>query len=622
MIQKIINKNSKKFLEYNGLRQQMFAEYSPKDSDIILYMLPWLLSINHPDCPGYLLDIETLFWVHDIKNLKGIKEREPEFKSLFSVDENVSLIKLQSRFLTVQGLYTIGSVGTISQTPESDCDIWVCYDKEDYNPNQLKQLHKKIYLIGEWIDENCRIPVHFFISDVGDIKNCIFGSVDEESSGSAQANVLKEEFYRTCMIIAGKIPLWWVSYDASGDITYDQVVKVVAEEEFWDDSYVDLGNLENVAADEYFGSALWQVQKSLERPLKSIIKMFLLKMQLDASDDELVCHKFRQHIMVKQSENMIPDPSVFAMFFIMTYYLGRGDIDTIEFIKDCYYLRCEIKPYSKKYILKNKLAGKFFNQFEITKEKRERLNRYSKWDLNLQISFGKQIFKQLLKCYRDIIESHSGVSSRIGKRDLTIVGRKIQVYYESKKSKIIILPKSTSTLNIAGLTFMCENDFWQICSGNDNSGQIVKDRDIVFAIAFVVRNQIFEPGRIHMLPNSSSVAVSEIISLGSYIETFFKKGSEAFKQSDFLKKAFITKVLVVISFDEEPWEKTGGNIKLVYVNSWGEMFVEKIDSPAKFKIFIKESGNKRGKVLVDYYLQKKCLNYSATLNEVKKYYSV
>jgi len=600
----------------------MFAEYSPKDSDIVLYMLPWLLSINHPDCPGFLMDIDALFRVHEINNYKEIKKREAGFKALFDVDDRTSLIKPHPKFCTVQGLYTIGSVGTIGQTPESDCDIWVCYNNDDFTPNQLKQLHKKIYLIGEWIDANCRLPVHFFISDVRDICICKFGSVDEESSGSAQANVLKEEFYRTCMVIAGKIPLWWVCYDNRGGISYAEVARAVNDGEFWEDNYIDLGNLENVAADEYFGAALWQIQKSLERPLKSIIKMFLLKMQLDALDEELVCHKFRQHIMVKQAENMIPDPSVFAMFFVVTYYLGKGDVETIEFIKDCYYLRCEIKPYSRKHVLKNRLAGKFFNQFEIAKEKRERLSRFSKWELDLQIAFGRQVFSQLLKCYREIIESHAGVSSRIGKRDLTVVGRKIQVYYEAKKSKVLMLPKSTLRLNISGLTFMFEKDVWHLYSGNDKSGHIVKDRDIVFATAFAVRNQLFEPGRTHMVPNSSSVSVSEIITLGSHIIAFFKKETEVFKQSDFLKKAFVTKVLVVISFEEEPWEKTGGNIKLVYVNSWGEMFVDRTDSPAKFKAFLRENGNKKGKVIVDYYLQKKCLNYSATLNEVKKYYSV
>ena len=39
-----------------------------------------------------------------------------------------------------------------------------------------------------------------------------FGGSEEDvdSSGSAQGKLLKEEFYRTAVFIAGHVPLWWV----------------------------------------------------------------------------------------------------------------------------------------------------------------------------------------------------------------------------------------------------------------------------------------------------------------------------------------------------------------------------------------------------------------------------
>jgi len=617
MNQKIISRNRKKFLEYNELRKQMFIEFSPNDSEIILYLLPWLLSINKMGCPGYLHGIDIEFRVFDIGNHKAILQREKQFKSLFGIGENESLLNAKPRFRTIQGLYTIGSVGTISQTAESDCDIWICYDKKEYTSIQLKQLKKKLYIIGEWIDENCRIPVHFFILDVEDIQNCRFGSVDEESSGSAQANVLKEEFYRTCMVITGKIPLWWVCFDSHNHINYETALSVVTDKKFWEDDFVDFGDLENVVAEECFGAALWQVQKSLDSPLKSFLKMLLLKMQLEASDDELVCHKFRQHVMIKQTDSIIPDPSVFSMFFLMNYCIGKGDVEIIEFLKKCYYLRCQIKPYSKKYVIKKKLANRFFDQFEIDKETREKLSRFTKWDLESQISFGRQIFRLLLKSYREIVDSQAGVTSRIGEKDLTVVGRKIQVYYEAKKSKIVILPKSTSKLNISDLTFKLDDHKWLVYSGNVDTGRIVKDTDVVFAIAFVVRNQLFEAGRMHMLPNSTSVSVSEIINLGVKIDEFFMQGGHHYTQNDFLKKSYITKILVVISFEEEPWEKTSKKMRIIYMNSWGEIFVEKITSFIKLKTVLKENRYKQEKATIDYYLQKKCLNYTEILNVVK-----
>ncbi|MBU1168963.1 MAG: class I adenylate cyclase [Proteobacteria bacterium] len=617
MIRKIITRNKMKFLEYNDLRKQMFSECSPKDSEMILYLLPWLLSVNHQDCPGYLPDLDIPFRVHNVATEKEIRQREKTFKDMFGIHEKGSLLKLKPVFSMIQGLYTIGSIGTISQTPESDCDIWVCFDGDELDANQIRSLHQKLYLIKEWLNQNCKIPVYFFVSDIRDIRECRFGSVDDESSGSTQTHVLKEEFYRTCVLICGKIPLWWVCYDSRVLLTYDRVLNEIRKIPYGDDDLLDLGNLENVEEHEYFGAALWQFHKALERPLKSIIKMMLLKMQLDASSEELVCHKFRQHIMIKNLDNMIHDPSVFSMFFVMNYYQGKSDSDTITFIKECFYLRCGIKPYSKKNHFKKKLSDIFFSQFDIDKDVRGKLDRFSKWDLETQILFGKRLFKLLLQIYRDISKSHSGVASKIDREDLTVIGRKIQAFYEVKEHKVAILPKPMGILNVPGLIFQLNVGKWYVYPGNTSSGHIVSDMDILFAIAFIVQNDLFETGRSHMIPNSSSVSLPEIENLSIKIREFIHQHHTVIR-GDYLKKASISKMLVVISFEEEPWEKSTSNIGLIYKNSWGEIFVRRFYTEKRLRTFLDECGCREGQVLADYYLQKKCINYSMLLDRVKK----
>lgn len=616
MILKILERNKMKFLEYNELRKQMFSECSPKDSETILYLLPWLLSVNHPDCPGYMLDLDIPFRVFNVTT-ESIRKRENQFKEMFGLREKGSMLKLKPVFSLIHGLYTIGSIGTISQTPESDCDIWVCYDSQEMDQQQIRNLHQKLYLIKEWLNLNCKIPVYFFASDIQDIRACRFGSVDDESSGSTQTHVLKEEFYRTSVLICGKIPLWWVCYDSRVLLTYERVLAEISKSPYGEYDLLDLGNLENVEEHEYFGAALWQLHKSLERPLKSIIKMLLLKMQLDASNEELVCHKFRQHIMIKTQDKMIPDPSVFSMFFIMNYYQGKSDPDTISFIKECFYLRCGIKPYSKKYNYKKKLSDIFFSQFEIDTEVRSNLDRFSKWDLESQISFGKRIFKLLLQIYGDISKSHSGVVSQIDREDLTVIGRKIQAFYETKEYKIPIIPKPMGVLNISGLIFQLNEAKWHVYSGNIKGDHIVSDPDILYVIAFIVRNDLFESGRVNMVPNYSSISLPEIENLSNKLKDFIQQGQTVIR-GDYLKKASVSKMLVVISFEEEPWEKSTSNIGLIYKNSWGEVLVRRFNTEKSLREFLEKSGCREGQVLVDYYLQKKCINYNQLLGHIKK----
>lgn len=616
MIRKILTRNKMKYLEYNSIRRHMFIESSPKDSEVILYLLPWLLSVNHPDCPGYIPGLTIPFRVFNVGNEKGVKTRESYFKEQFGIQVKGTLMKLPPVFSMIHGLYTIGSVGTISQTIDSDCDIWVCYDSLEMNFDQVRNLNQKLYLIKEWLNHNCRIPVYFFVSDIQEIRECRFGIADEESSGSSQAHVLMEEFYRTCVLICGKIPLWWVCYDSHVLLSYERVLSEIGKAQFIGDDFVDMGNLENVQEQEYFGAALWQLHKSLDRPLKSILKMLMLKMQLDAPKESLLCHKFRQHIMVKAKDKMIADPSVFSMFFVMSYYQGKHDAETIGFIKECFYLRCGIRQFSKNLRLKKYYRNIFFSKFEISKDLKAYLDQFSKWDLSAQIQFGDRLFKLLLVIYREISRSHAGISSQMDREDLTVIGRKIQTFYEERPHKVAILPRPTEQLNITGLVLQLDKEKWQVFPGNTSKGILVADPDILYVVAFSVKNELFETGRTQMVPNRSGVSLPEIENLALKIREFIFR-DQSVTRMDYLKKAVITRILAVISFEEEPWEKSTSNVGMIYSNSWGEVFVRRFSREKLIKDFLGKMGITPGQIPVDYYLQKKCMNYHGILRQIK-----
>ena len=276
-IQKVLSQNRRVFLSYNSFRKKLFSERAPKDSGSILYLLPWLLSINEPACPGFVKDLKRPFRVYNIEYDKEIKQREPEFKKIFGITRGGTLLKPTQQVHLIQGIYTIGSAGTVSQNGSSDCDIWVCFDKKEYDKTAWMHLNQKINLIKGWMDNHLQLPVYFFICDINAVKEGRFGSVDEESSGSTQQNVLKEEFYRTFILIGGKIPIWWLVFSKTVQLDYEKALMASSLDSFWEYDLIDLGNIENIKSSEYFGAALWQFHKFLTSPLKSIIKMVLLK---------------------------------------------------------------------------------------------------------------------------------------------------------------------------------------------------------------------------------------------------------------------------------------------------------------------------------------------------------
>ena len=589
-IQRILAHNKRKFLAYNQFRKDLFSELASADCEAILYLLPWLLSVNEPGVPGYLDRIKAPFRVYGIDQDKEVRSREASFRKRFHVNKRGSLIKPALGSYTILGLYTIGSVGSVSQTSESDCDIWICIDKNEFDKTAWRQINQKVNLIKDWLDQNLKMPVYFFVSDVTAIRECRFGSVDAESSGSTQQNVLKEEFYRTCMVISGKIPLWWLCYHPRQTIPYDDAMAAMADDDYWEYDMVDFGDIEKVSRKEYFGSALWQFHKSLSNPLKSIIKMSLLKVLLDAPNERLMCHRFREGVMAADNGGgRFPDFSVFTMQAIAES-CQQSKPKLLPFLIECLYIRCEINPYNRNQRLKNRLAAEFFKNYPLDKERQKVLRSAGAWKFQDQLKFGDRLFKMLLEIYREIAANQGRIQSRSDQRDLTIIGRKISAFYLKKDFKVPVLQTPKGGLNISNLSLSLDRDTWRVFSGNETDSPLVANRDIVSNIAFLVWNRLFVHGRLRMRPNPSNITLQEVLNLGRKIEQFFGNyASQEIDYAKYLHAEAVDRMLVIVGLEPTPWDRNNRDIRVVYTNCWGELFVQRFKTMDAFEAFSEQA---------------------------------
>lgn len=615
----IFSKNKQNFIRYNRFRKQIFSELSPRASETVLYLLPYLFSVNHPACPGYIKDLEKPLKVFNIDNETEIRKRESGFKRLFDIKTPETLLHHGPSFHTIQGLYTIGSVGTVSQTANSDCDIWVCCDKNQYDESAWMQLHRKINLIKDWVDQHLKMQVFFFICDENDIRENRFGNVDSESSGSTQKNILKEEFYRTCIVICGKIPLWWLCYDDAAALSYESAGQRILARKYSDYDIIDFGDLQQIDGIEYFGAALWQLQKSLTRPLKSIIKMILLKILLDSPEERPICHQFRKAVLTTGENDLFPDPIVFTMHSILNYYRSIQKTDTLEFLKQCFYIRCEFSPHSTRMPLKNQLVKDLFVDFPLDIKKRIHLSRFTLWDFNSQIKLGNRLFQLLMESYREITAAHAGNATEIDKRDFTIVGRKILVSHQRKPYKIIVLQKPNENLNLTHLTIRLEDRQWQVYSGNNKETPLAADTDILYIIGFIVWNNLFDVNKIRMEPNPSNVTMQEIANLGRKLKEFLGAfETQDIELSKFIQKERLTKMMVVISFENFYWEKNINDFGVLYKNNWGELFLRRFSSAIELEAFLKRARQPALGVDTAYYLQRNSTYYEKIIERTKQ----
>ena len=619
MLSITLQNNKKRYLAYNNFRKNIFSANSPKDSLIILYMLPWFLSVNRLTIPGYIKELKEPFHVFNVENNLEILKHEGLFKKTFNIKEEKSLLRYQSHGPQIQGIYTIGSAGTISQTSRSDCDLWICIEKSDFDAKSLQHLYEKINLIKDWLDTKLKIPVYFFLTGIEDIRNCNFGKLDFESSGSAQRNVLKEEFYRTSILIAGKIPFWWVCYEGNATVDYEKAFSHNARSDIGEPDFIDMGNLEEVNQDEFFGAALWQFNKSLTHPLKSIIKMLQLKMFLE-SPKELLCHKFRQLILDKKDNIGFIDPSMFTMNAVLDYYSQNTKEEHFNFIKKCFYLRFDFKLMSKTQNIKEEMAGEIFKKFKIDRKEIYNLNEFESWQLRKQTNFGALMFEFLIEIYKDIVIIQKGKSGEIAPRDLTIIGRKLSSSLEIKEYKIPLLHIPLENIKLPVFTFATNGKIWRVNSSDDQSLPIIVNDDIIYCLVYIVRNGIYDMGQSRMIPNQTSITIQEIINLSKKISDVFGSFDiNSVHFDNFLQEEEITKILIVSSF-----EKMRMNMNMdindycvIYKNNWEELFVRRFASTEKMKAFFEKVRKTSRHLETHYYVQRNNIFYEKIINRTK-----
>ena len=286
---KIINENKSRFQHFNSLKYQRFQDLLPHvNVRRVINAIPFLLCVNHRKLPGFVegdVPCGITSYSPDEETKKFIKAKYPTARA--EIDH-------ANRF--IQMLAVMGSVGTVAYNKKSDFDYWVCVNSRSVSKEQLANFMQKIDAIQKWAAREVDVPVHLFVNDIDKIRNNIFAEDEEEAFGSTVGAVLKDEFFRSSIIIAGKIPFWWVVPHFVKDEEYDAFFARLPEE-MRDYEFVDLGNLYEISKEDFLGAALFQIIKSLGNPFKSIIKIGVLEKYLFGEGYSLLSQKIKMNIL-------------------------------------------------------------------------------------------------------------------------------------------------------------------------------------------------------------------------------------------------------------------------------------------------------------------------------------
>ncbi|HMM38058.1 MAG TPA: class I adenylate cyclase [Desulfovibrio sp.] len=587
----------RRMLGDNARRQRLALRRMTPGQAEFFRLLPWLLHSRHfetrdaienvPSCvlAGYRPDLETLRLAR--KHFAGVTPPET-----------------QARPVLLEAVYAMGSLGSIAQTDASDMDIWVCYDPEGVGPAEDARLRRKLEAVAAWAQAGFGAEVHFFLMSLPSVRANDFGFSDSESAGTAQALLLKEEFYRTALRVAGKEPLWWLTPPGADRETWESYGLAASRSPLLGPGrVVDLGRLDAVPPEEFFGASLWQIVKGLHSPYKSVMKLGLLEKYAgrDASGELMLCDQIKDAV-TRRSPAWQADPYTVLFRNLRDYYRSLDDQEAVDLLTESFTLKAGIGSFDVSLGFPCVEEERSFLTFlsgkeEISEEAVRGLGQT--WSFARSMTAGATLSRFLIKTYERIQERLEQGGERAGARispeDLTRLGRKIQANFAPRKHKVERVP----FLDLSGHLFPefyfeaekapGRRTVWLARGQEAGSGKISskdmqvlrKDTDPALLLAWLVVNGLYSPStHVHGERSIAPMSVDDLKkSLQALYEFFPRESTFEVDMEETLRPERVTRAFFILNLAVPQDAQKIVTASVVYATNWGEVFCLTVRNP-------------------------------------------
>ncbi len=413
-------------------RQQLFMD-----------ALPLLFHTNHPAMPGFVSRQTPAQICHFKPNkhdrLVG-KMVAKSFTPSYEPDAEDDILSI----------YIMGSVGTLAQSESSDLDIWIC-QRPGLAKKALGELESKCDKISRWA-AGMRLEVHFFLMDEDTFKQRKFSTLNKESSGSAQQQLLLDEFYRTAIYIAGRIPVWWY-VPAHAENIFREYTNTLLYNRFTpSNAVIDFGGVGEIPAGEFLGAGVWQLYKAIESPYKAVLKLLLLEAYVtEYPAIEPLSLTFKSMIYRGQTDIDMLDAYVMVYQRIERHLKKDHQQERLQLARECFYLKVN-KPLSKPPTQRAKswqrlLLEQLTSAWGWSRQDIQLLDNRAQWKAAKVGAEHARLVGELNHCYRILLDfaNRYGKNRAIAKHELLVLGRKLQAAFERRPEKIEWLSANISS---------------------------------------------------------------------------------------------------------------------------------------------------------------------------------
>jgi adenylate cyclase class 1 len=522
-----------RFKRLHQMRMQRVHDFLQPRQQIFLDLLPLIFHGNYPLLPGFISS----------QTPAGLSEYSPGTRTLKAARKFIKDFSYNARSVpkpTLEGLFLMGSVGSIAFSKTSDMDIWLCHHPE-LLPDEIVELEKKAHAVEHWA-ATLGLEVHFFLMNSKQFRLGLDIPISSESSGETQHYLLLEEFYRTSIYVAGKSLAWWLvpphqEHNYAGYLNHLETRRFIKENEL-----IDFGGLNAVPAEEFISATLWHIYKSLQSPHKSLLKLLLMECYAsEYPNPKWLCLEIKQAIYQGNFTTSGLDPYLLIYLKVESYLQQAHSLDRLVLARQNFFLK--ITDSTDEAMNEETLARRQCILTDVAERCHwppgalEDMKRRRFWDIKKAVSEHAIILQQLNHCFRmimgfagDHVEQYYRDSN-----DLKLIGRKLSSFLEKKPGKIEIITTRTAVNNRGQELSIVENRYnddkkgWSLfvkntqIAGSEDWEQIVKCRTLIEMLGWLVINGFYQPER-HLQLKAQSLGITneELQRVLHHLELFFK----------------------------------------------------------------------------------------------------
>lgn len=489
------------FIQFNQSRLTRIQSFLLAEQQDFLNLLPLIFHQNYINLPGYTSS----------KTPSGISNYTPNKNTLAlakAYQKNVTYTVDKKIKHSLQGIYLMGSVSSLAFSEHSDLDVWLCHEN-CLSKHEKKLLQEKANAVENWAT-SLKLEVHIFLVDSSSFLKGKKTPLSSESSGETQHYLLLEEFYRTVIYIAGRTPIWWLVPPEEEQNYTHYLYNLKKSGVINPHDFIDFGGLDEIPADEFIGSTLWHLYKSLNAPYKSLLKLLLMECyESEYPNPKWVSLELKKAIYQGDYQLAALDPYVLIYNKIDPYLQKTNNTERLNYARQCFYLKImgdmEVNPQQQKSEDRFALLNNISKKYCWDKGLLPALRKNSTWDIK-KASQENDIIVQQLKQYYLMVSRFAETNSLSSKnQDIQLIGRKLKSFLQKKPGKIDIITTRASIRSKSNELSVIESPpslnrpIWSLYPGiveQDNPSHITAfkadSRSLIEVLTWIVSNDLYQ----------------------------------------------------------------------------------------------------------------------------------